>query len=540
MDLLGQTLEGGHAVQRLLAEGRHSQVYEAERRGAPRPVAVKVLHPTLADDPLHAARFRHEGEVLRRLRHRHAVALVESVQSPGGHCFHVLELLEGEQLRRRLDRDGPMPPQEVARLVKQAAGALQALHDLGVVHRDVEPGNLFLVGRPGASVELKLLDLGKALDLDQRQRRHEVVGTRGYMSPEQLRGEVHETAATSDLFALAVVAYEALCGGRPFEADDDELLYEITSGSFPSASGRVEGLPRQVDAVFTRALSPDRDQRHHSIETFADELSDAIDSDRVKAAERVGRDTARMAVVPAPEQPADQAAEPETGAQSPAPAEPPAAVTPAAPVKPAGPPAARVPVPPVPAVIPGLPLVDPSAGAGADASPGTEGAFVDDKTTVDAVPPATEPPLPTSPEPPAPAPQPVQPAPQPVQPAPQPVQQAPQPVQQAPQPVQPTPQPVQPAPQPVQQAAAPAQVQTAPYVPTPGATPYVPPTVPAPQGGSVAPTPAVTAAPRPVHATPTPASPPRSGGASAAMIVLFIVVGLVGLGLIVGLYLYLR
>ena len=503
MDFLGQTLEGGYRLKRLIAEGRHSQVYEAERRGSPRRVVVKLLHPVLWDDPQQTIRFRCEGDVLRRLRHRHAVELVESVQTPGGHRFHVLELLEGETLSRRLDRDGPLPSWEVAHLVKQAAGALQTLHDLGVVHRDVEPSNLFLTVQADSAgrgrrdlkpLDLKLLDLGKALDLGDRQRGHEVVGKGGYISPEQLRGEVHETTAATDLFALAVVAYEALCGRRPFEADDDEdLLYEVSSGSFPSASGRVEGLSQQVDTVLSRALHPDRDRRHNSIETFADELAMALNSSAASGVEQgasaVGSDTARMPAAPAHEQPpapgAGSAAPP--GARIPAP--PPAAsaaeiAAPPAPARPTVPPPARVPVPPVPVVIPGLPLVEPPVEPGTDQVPGSEGSFNADKTVVDAAPPVQE--L----------------------------------------------QPIQPADNTFAQ-----QEQVTPYVPTSGGAPYVPPAVPL-MGSTAGLTPA---GPQPgSHGMPPSSGAARSRGSSVALIVVFIAVGVVGLALLVTLCLHLR
>ena len=539
MDMLSQTLEGGYYLARLIAEGRSCQVYEAERSGSSRPVVVKLLHPVLADDPERVRRFCYEGDVLRRLRHRNAVGHVESVQNPGGHCFHVLELLQGETLRRRLDRAGPLPSKEVARLVKQAAAALQALHDLGVVHRGVEPSNLFLTVQPDATVELKLLDLGEALDLGNRQRAHEVVGSKGYISPEQFRGKVLETTAAADIFALAVVAYEALCNRLPFEADDDaDLLYEVSSGSFPSASGRVEGLPPQVDAVFSRAMHPDRDQRHHSIETFADELVDAIKSGDPRP-RKVGSDTARMKAVPAPVPDSTSL----TGARIPAPATAPAAEAsgPTAPARPSGPPAARVPVPPVPVVIPGLPLVDPSAASSAEQSPDVAGAFLTDKTVVDAAPPAAV----------------LQPIRQAVPTVAQPEQvqvAAPaQPVQTAAaEVVQPVPPaggqeqtvqsgqvlPEQPAPA-LPPAASPPQVLATPYVPAPGATPYVPPAIPHMGSASGLP-PAWPAGPPPASVAVVATNNARSGGPSVALIVVAILVGVLGLGLLLALYLFLR
>jgi len=471
MDMLGRTIDGKYRLERLITEGRNSLVYEAECLASPRRVAIKLLHPTLVDDPRRVERFRHEAEVLRRLRHRHSVTLMETGQPAGELPYHVLELLEGETLRRRLDRDGPLSVGEVTRLARQAAGVLQALHDLGVVHRDVRPGNLFLVSRPGSALEVKLLDPGEALNLDERQRVHEVVGSRGYMSPEQFRGEVHETTAASDLFALAIVVYEALCGRRPFEADDDDdLLYEVSSGRFTPVSSRVEGLPRRVDAVLSRALHRERDQRHRSIETFAVELGEILER---RPEQRSGpRDTARMSAVPVPE-------------QEPAPARDPT------PTAPAEPPPARDPTPPAPAsVIPGLPLVDPSAEPGPEPVPlpsnqAQEEGLLSDKTMVDAAPPV-------------------------------PVQQP----QQTPAPVPPQ-----------------EQAQVNPYVPAPGTPPRVPQGLAGPPPAPSPPhVPQGLAGPPPA-ATPTPARP---GGSSTVIIVVGIAGGVVGLALLVALYLFLR
>ena len=279
--LVGAELGRSYRMIRLLAEGGSSLIYEAERLRPPRrKVAVKVMHQVLAGDQEMIARFHHEAEVLGELQHYHVVELIDVGQTDEDLPFHVMELLDGETLRERLDRDARLPPEQVAELVSQAASALQALHDLKVVHRDVSPRNLFLVGKPDDELQVKLMDFSLAMPTGGECKRGqpEVIGSEGYMSPEQFRGEVHEVDATTDIFALAVVAYEALSGRRPFDAEDeDELLRQVCKTDPTPVTARVKGLPPQVNGVLARALAKKKGERHDNIEAFARELSGALD-----------------------------------------------------------------------------------------------------------------------------------------------------------------------------------------------------------------------------------------------------------------------
>ena len=508
--MLGQVLGGSYRLEQLITEGGASLVFEAECTRPPRrEVVVKLLHPALQYDHIRSARFQHEAEVLGQLRHRNAVQLLDR-GTAGDLPYVVLELLRGETLRGRLERGGPLAACEAGPLLQQAAAALQVLHDLGVVHRDVRPENLFLTNR--ADPELKLLDFGLSLQISHQRQEPEVVGRAGYISPEQFRGEVHETDGASDLFALAVVAHEMLCGQRPFQAEDDEeLLRQVCSGSFTPLSTRVESLAPQVDAVLSRALHRDKQQRHRSIETFADELREALDREPLLPREQPEQRQPEPAVPagarmpgaptaePRPSLPAGGARLPNAPAVEPGPAAMPGIAAAATKVAPAGaripagvlpPPVLDLPLPgehqrqPQDPLLGGLTLMDPPSAAplvGQDTTIGGPPAHVLEPgdSAAGQTPPKTAPPVQAMP--------PVESAP-PVEPAP-PVQSAP-PVQAMPQvqampPVQPA-APVQSAPpgqaMPQVQAMPPAQpaapVESAPQVGSPSS--YVAPRPPGP------------------------------------------------------------
>ena len=279
--MVNEELGRSYRLIALLSEGGASQIYEAERLRPPRrKVVVKMMHPVLVGDEEMAAQFDHEAEVLGELQHDHVVELIDVGQTDEDLPYLVMESLEGETLRERLDRDGPLAPKDVANLVKQAASALGALHALKVVHRDVNPSNLFLVGKPDDDVKVKLIDFALALGIvDKRKKgQPEVIGSEGYMSPEQFRGEVHEVDAATDVFALAVVAYEALSGRRPFEAEDeDELLRQVCKADPTPITARVKGLHAAANQVFARAMAKDRGARFGRIEEFARDLAEVID-----------------------------------------------------------------------------------------------------------------------------------------------------------------------------------------------------------------------------------------------------------------------
>ena len=255
---------GRYVVQRRLATGGMGEVWIAQDEQLQRRVAIKLMHPS--EEPSHAGleRFEREARMIARLQHSHVVQVYDFGRSDDGTPYIVMELLDGEDLRRLLERSRPMSLAAVVPLVVQAAKGLHAAHRAGIVHHDLKPANLFLA-RQGGEQSLKVLDFGIAtmLQADAADGRSTWAGSPAYMSPEQLRGDPidHRT----DLWSLAVVAYEALAGVSPFTgAGLTELRARILRERPLPPSHHVEGLGPDVDAFFARALAKDPRARFSS------------------------------------------------------------------------------------------------------------------------------------------------------------------------------------------------------------------------------------------------------------------------------------
>ena len=198
-----------------LGTGGNGEVWHARDERLDRDVAVKVLPPELADDDDVRARFRAEARHAGGLRHPGIAAVFDFAEDDAG-AWLVMELVDGAPLSEVLRREGRLPADRVLDVVGQAAGALQAAHDGGVVHRDVKPGNLLL--RPDGRLSVTDFGIAHATGAATLTRTGQVVGTAAYLSPEQASGQPVRPA--TDLYALGVVAYECLSGVRPFERDD--------------------------------------------------------------------------------------------------------------------------------------------------------------------------------------------------------------------------------------------------------------------------------------------------------------------------------
>lgn len=211
----GTTLAGRYRLDTRIGAGGMGEVWRGEDIVLARTVAVKVLLPGRMDDPGFVARFQAEARAMATINHAGVVDVYDYGISNGDTVYLVMKFVDGEALDRLLARLGRIPPQPAMELIAQAASALQAVHDQGIVHRDVKPGNL-LVQRDGTLV---LTDFGIARsDLANRLTdAGMVLGTAAYCAPEQAEGAPVTPAV--DIYALGVVAYESLVGQRPFDGD---------------------------------------------------------------------------------------------------------------------------------------------------------------------------------------------------------------------------------------------------------------------------------------------------------------------------------
>lgn len=239
--------------------------------------ALKLIGASQARQEEFRVRFECEAKCAAQLRGAHVVDVLNRGQWQGK-PFIVMEYMEGEDLGVRLERLGRLDVRTTYRIVAQVARALMRAHALGIVHRDIKPGNVFLV--PGDEHEIaKLLDFGVALHRDmphafETALSSQFVGTPCYMSPEQASGLPVD--ARSDLWSLAVIVFECLTGEVPFQDESMlELIQSITRGPVPSLTANNPELPEELEAWWRRATARDPKRRFQSAKELADSLAEA-------------------------------------------------------------------------------------------------------------------------------------------------------------------------------------------------------------------------------------------------------------------------
>ncbi|HZS36692.1 MAG TPA: serine/threonine-protein kinase [Polyangia bacterium] len=267
---------GQWLLSEVLGRGGMGEVYAAQHAETRAEAAIKLLHGRALANPAAVERFLREAELALSLRAPNLVEIYELGQADDGAPFIAMEKLAGHDLGWHLRRKRQLPLAELVELARQIAEGLSAAHRAGVVHRDLKPANLFLVEKPGDAVELwKILDFGVAKlrgstgTLTQRA----IIGTPGYMSPEQAQGR--EVDPRSDLFSLGAVLYRSLTGRPAFSGPDmPQILFDIVYRSPTRPSEIVPGLPRDVDLVLAIALAKNPDERFHN----PPELATAFDA----------------------------------------------------------------------------------------------------------------------------------------------------------------------------------------------------------------------------------------------------------------------
>jgi serine/threonine-protein kinase len=222
----GAVVAGKLHVVRKLGAGAMGTVYEVEHALTRHRRALKVLHVDAS--PAVVERFVREATAAARIASPHIAETLDAGRLESGQPYLLMELLEGETLETRVQREGPIPLRELAGLIQQACEGVQAAHDAGIIHRDLKPENLFVTTREGRPF-LKILDFGVS-KFDERRtgapgitREGAMIGTPFYMAPEQIQGGSQVDAQT-DVYALGVILYECACGARPFDAPFVEQL----------------------------------------------------------------------------------------------------------------------------------------------------------------------------------------------------------------------------------------------------------------------------------------------------------------------------
>ncbi|MCU1349432.1 MAG: hypothetical protein JWO56_2462 [Acidobacteria bacterium] len=262
-----------------IGQGGMGIVMHAHDQRLDRQVAIKIISAEHFDDPRVRLRFEQEARAAARIDHSGVVTIFDSGELPDGSGFIIMERLFGCDLGQLIRQYGPGTPRQVASLLRQAAAALNAAHNAGLVHRDIKPENIFLEERAGG-FSVKLLDFGiaKPVDLDTHLTHGgTILGTPAYMAPEQLSGKTLD--ARSDIYSFAAVAYEALVGrGVTLEKTLGKVIVDVIQCEPPKISVLLHGTPRAIDDAFCHALAKDRELRPPTVELWVAEFVDTLEA----------------------------------------------------------------------------------------------------------------------------------------------------------------------------------------------------------------------------------------------------------------------
>lgn len=257
-----------------LGSGGMSNVYRATDRILERTVAVKVLAEHLSDDDRFVARFRREALAVAKLIHPNIVQVYDTGVDHGRH-FIVMECVEGKSGAQILKTEGLVGPETTVEIGVQACAGLEYAHRHGIIHRDVKPGNLMVVGGPvgGGEMTCKLTDFGIARAAEQTRITQvgSVVGTAAYLAPEQVRGE--EATPSTDVYALGVVLYQFLTGRLPYEGSSlaELAVRQQNEKPLPPRTYNAD-VPETVSAAVMRALEGDKTYRFNTAAALSDGL----------------------------------------------------------------------------------------------------------------------------------------------------------------------------------------------------------------------------------------------------------------------------
>jgi serine/threonine protein kinase len=266
---------GAYIVGACIGHGGMARIYRAEHEGLRRSVALKVLLDGFAQDPEGHERFLREGRIAAAIKHPNVVNIFD-VGFQGSTPYLVMELLEGQDLEALMYAQGSMPESTLVDIIVPIVAGLAAVHDAGVIHRDLKPGNIFLARGRNEEIEPKLLDFGisKAAESEQFKlttARGLLMGTPLYMSPEAIQGS--EITALSDQYSLGVVLYECCTGFNPFAADTlAETVRRVTTGDFPPIAQQNGALSKRMARIIGRAMSLDPSHRFSSLREMGREL----------------------------------------------------------------------------------------------------------------------------------------------------------------------------------------------------------------------------------------------------------------------------
>ena len=249
-NLVGVTLNSRYEIMSIIARGGMATVYKARDLRLARDVAIKVIHPHLADDPEFRDKFFREARMIAKVSHSNLVNIFDQGDDRG-HAFIVLELVQGITLREAIKDFGPLDSEQIIQVSRAMLSALAQAHTNGVIHRDLKPENILLAddGR------IKVTDFGLARELTANTDTGSLVGTVAYLAPEVIRRGKSNTS--SDIYSFGIMLYEMLTGSQPFTGDDAmQIAYMHTNSRVPSADESNSGVNSELNNLMLWCTEP--------------------------------------------------------------------------------------------------------------------------------------------------------------------------------------------------------------------------------------------------------------------------------------------
>jgi serine/threonine protein kinase len=284
---IGQLLDNKYRILRLLGEGGMGAVYEGENIRIRHRVAIKVLHPSVANDTAARERFEREAQAAGHIGSEHIVEVFDLGELPSGARYMVMEFLAGETLAQRVEKAGRLSPAVAAPMMLQLLDGLGAAHLAGIIHRDLKPDNVLLQRTKGGGDFVKIVDFGvsKFNSLSgapmSMTRTGAVVGTPYYMSPEQVKGGKN-IDHRSDLYSAGVVLFESVTGQLPFLADSfNELMFKIALELPLDPEIAAPGLDPWFASILRKATAREMADRYQTAAEFAQAIAEWMQAAQV-------------------------------------------------------------------------------------------------------------------------------------------------------------------------------------------------------------------------------------------------------------------
>jgi serine/threonine-protein kinase len=292
--VIGTLLKGRFRLEEQIGSGGMSTVYRAFDEVLERSVAIKVMHASIAEDGIQLERFRREARTAAKMSHPHVVTVIDAGEDDG-HPFIVLEYVEGETLKERIRRCGPLPIPEAVAYAIEVGRALQAAHGERLVHRDVKPQNVLI--DPEGRAKVTDFGISRSLDQDGLTATGRVLGTTDYVSPEQALGE-HVTEQ-SDVYSLGIVLFEMLTGSVPYRAESQVgVAMKHVREPMPDVQRRRPQMSAALAAVVERATAKECKNRYPNVDDMVADLEQALAIEVARSGHPTGEATSVIRALP--------------------------------------------------------------------------------------------------------------------------------------------------------------------------------------------------------------------------------------------------